>query len=159
MTEWGWSGSSFEDMKTDSMRKLVALVVATGFVGMAPMAAVADETPLGEEMEKVSGALKSLWRLSKTDERWTASAVRMREAQTACIKALAHLPARIEEMPKGVEKAKAAADYKRLMGLSLALFAELEVAFMDEDEATVGELLDKVKDIKKEGHEKYEDDD
>jgi len=142
------------------MRKLVGLLLLAGIAGVAPMqAAEESETPLGKEMGTIGGALKSLRKLAKTDERWTASAERMREAQTACIKALAHLPAGIEEMPEGVEKAKAVADYKRLIGLSLALFAELEVAFMDEDEAKVGELLDKVKDIKKEGHQKYEDDD
>ena len=53
------------------------------------------------------------------------------------------------------EKAKATADYKRLMGLTLAGLGELELAFLNEDEAKAEEIVDKLKDLKKEGHNAY----
>ena len=53
------------------------------------------------------------------------------------------------------EKAKATADYKRLMGLALAGLGELELAYLNEDEAKADEVIDKLKDLKKEGHNAY----
>ena len=41
------------------------------------------------------------------------------------------------------------------MGLTLAGYAELELAFLAEDEEKVEEVLDKLKEIKAESHEKY----
>ncbi len=52
-------------------------------------------------------------------------------------------------------KAIAIADTKRMIGLSLAAFAELEMAFINEDAEKAEEIIDKLKDLKKEGHEKY----
>jgi hypothetical protein len=68
-----------------------------------------------------------------------------------------HLPVQISGMPDGSDKAKAVADYKRLMGVTLVAMAELEIAFLSEDEAKAEELADKLKDIKAEGHERYND--
>ena len=59
-------------MKRDSRKKRIVLLLAAGCVGLAPVQA--DDTPLGKEMDKVSGALKSLRKLAKTEERWSASA-------------------------------------------------------------------------------------
>ena len=55
-------------------------------------------------------------------------------------------------------KLKALADSRRLMGLTLAGFAELELAFLAEDEAKADAALEKLKEVKGEGHEKYNKD-
>ncbi len=41
------------------------------------------------------------------------------------------------------------------MGLTLAGYAELELAFLAQDEEKAEETLDKLKEIKAESHEKY----
>ena len=41
------------------------------------------------------------------------------------------------------------------MGLTLAGYAELELAFLAKDEEKVEAVLDKLKEIKAESHEKY----
>ncbi len=63
----------------------------------------------------------------------------------------------VEEMKDGKEKTKAIADYRRLMGLSYAALCELELAYLEEDQAKVDAVMKKVKAGKKEGHKKYED--
>ena len=155
MTDRSFPGRSSGVMINESMKKWFALLLAAGFVGVAPVQA--DETPLGEQMDAVGGALKSLRKLAKAEDRWSASAAKMREAQAACAKALGYVPATVKKMPEGNEKARAIAEYKRLLGLSYAKLCALEVAFIDEDEDKVGEILDQVKDLKKEGHKKFED--
>jgi hypothetical protein len=65
------------------------------------------------------------------------------------------IPKEIEELPEGPEKIRALADSRRLMGLTLAGYAELELAFLAQDEEKAEETLDKLKEIKAESHEKY----
>ena len=149
-------------MKNESLHKLFALCAATGLLGFAPIAAAQDdeeETPLAEAMDEMSGSLKALRRLARDPDRWSKSAESVRNGAAACIKAMAYMPAQIEKMPAGPEKAKAEADSRRLMGLTLAAYSELELAFLAEDEDKVEEIIDKLKDLKKESHERYNKED
>ena len=145
-------------MKIESLHKLFALVAAAGMMGFAPVAQAEDETPLGEQMDEMSGALKSLRRLKRDPERWTKSAASVEKGTAACIKAMTLVPTEIADLPAGPAKAKALADSRRLMGLVLAGFAELELAFLAEDEEKVEIALDKLKELKGEGHDKYNKD-
>lgn len=142
-------------MKTESISKLFALVAVIGVAGFAPTTAKADDTPLGKEMDAISASLKGLRKLKREDDRWTASAALIREGQAACIRSMALVPKEIEDLEDGVAKTKAISDNKRLMGLVLAALCELEVAHLEEDEDKIEEVTDKLKDLKKEGHEKY----
>ena len=65
------------------------------------------------------------------------------------------IPKQILELPEGPEKIRALADSRRLMGLTLVGYAELELAFLAKDEEKVEETLDKLKEIKAESHDKY----
>ena len=141
-------------MKKETFGKLFALCALVGFVGVAPVVAD-DETPLAEQMDTVSGSLKKL----RKAENFEAKAALMRDAQAACIKAMQYLPAMFKDMKDEKEKAKATADYKRLMGLTLAGLGELELAFLNEDEEKADEVIDKLKDLKKEGHNAYSEED
>lgn len=146
-------------MKKESLHKLFALVATVGVLGVAPVAQAADdEPPLAEAMDEMSGALKSLRRLARDPERWTKSAEAIRGGVDACIEAMKFVPAEIEAMADGPEKLKAMADSRRLMGLTLAAYCELELAFLAEDEAKADEIIEKLKDLKKEAHEKYNKD-
>ncbi len=115
-----------------------------------------DHTPLGEAMEQSAKALKSLRTIDKAD--WAGGAKAARVAADGCRKGMAYEPAMLKEMPEGKEKAKALADYKRLMGVCYAALCELELAYLDEDQAKVDAAMSKIKSVKKEGHKKYEDD-
>lgn len=142
-------------MKKETFGKLFALCALIGLVGIAPVAADDDETPLAEQMETVSGSLKKL----RKAEGFEAKAALVRDAQAACVKSLQYLPAMFKDMKDAKAKAKATADYKRLMGLTLAGLGELELAFLNEDEAKADEAVDKLKDLKKEGHNAYIEED
>jgi len=141
-------------MKNELFGKLFALCALVGFVGVAPV--VADEdTPLAEQMETVSGSLKKL----RKAESFEAKAALMRDAQAACIQSMQYLPAMFKNIEDAKEKAKATADYRRLLGLTLAGLGELELAFLNEDEEKADEVIDKLKDLKKEGHNAYIEED
>ena len=147
-------------MKKESLNKLFALIVAAGMVGIAPVAQAADddETPLAIQMDEMSSALKSLRRLARDPERWSKSAAAIVKGAQACIKAMAYVPSEIEALPAGLEKAKALADARRMMGLTLAAFSELELAFLAKDEEKVDAAIDKLKELKGDAHEKYNKD-
>ncbi|MBT8044750.1 MAG: hypothetical protein KJO79_07355 [Verrucomicrobiae bacterium] len=135
------------------------LLVPAAVMGLAlcsPVSADDDDTPLGKSMHQASKALKSLRKIEKND--WDAGAKAARSAADGIRKGMAYIPALVEEMPDGMEKTKAIADYRRLMGLSYAALCELELAYLEKDQAKVDAAMKNVKAGKKEGHKKYEDD-
>ncbi len=140
-----------------SFRRIVFCVVVSGLVICQPaLAGDEDDTPLDKVMKETSKALKLLRKIDKND--WAAGAKAARAAAEGCRKGMAYVPALIKDMKEGKEKAKALADYKRLMGLSYAALCELELAYLDEDQAKVDAAMKKVKAGKKSGHKKYSDD-
>lgn len=138
-------------MKLAKITKLTLTVLLSGAL-LAPVQA--DDTPLAEQMDEISSSLKGLRRA----ETWADKVALAQAAQAACLKSLEHLPATFEKITDEKEKAKATADYKRLMGKSFAALCALESAFLEEDEDAVDAAMDAIKALKKEGHEKYEDD-
>jgi len=134
-----------------------AAIVATAavFVFSQPLTAKED-TPLGESMEQSSKALKSLRSIKKDD--WEAGAKAARMAADALRKGMAFEPILLKDIKDPKEKAKALADYKRVMGVAYSALCELELAYLSEDQAKVDAAMKKVKAAKKEGHKKYEDD-
>lgn len=115
-----------------------------------------DQTELGKAMEEGAIALKSLRKIDKSD--WAGAAKAARAAADGMRKSMPHVPVLVQRMPEGKEKAKAVADYKRVMGEVYAALCELELAYLDEDSAKVEAAMGKIKALKKEGHKKYEDD-
>jgi len=137
--------------------KIFLGAIAFGFLGCA--SAIADEddkTPMAKEMKTVSDSLKSLRKIDKTD--YTGGAKAVREAHAALLRSMAYVPTLVKDMPEGDEKTIAIADSSRLMGLTYAILCEMEIAYIKKDDKLIGELAAKWKDLKKEGHKKYEDD-
>lgn len=128
------------------------------FAFSAQVSAEEDEklTPLEETMEETSDALKSLRRIDKSD--WAAGAKAARTAADGIRKGMAFIPAIVKEMPDGKDKAKAIADFRRIMGESYAALCELELAYLEEDQAKVDAATTKWKASKKAGHREYTDD-
>jgi hypothetical protein len=141
-------------MKIESIGKLFALGAMMGLVAVAPVRADDDETPLSEQMEETSAALKGLRKAPD----FAAKAELARKGQESTLNSLKYLPKMFAGMKDEKVKAKATADYKRLVGQAYSLFAELEMAFLDEDDAKADAVVDKLKDLKKEGHDAYIED-
>lgn len=147
-------------MKKDTIfTRLFLPVLAASLAFASPAMAHEDDhedTPLGKAMEQSSKALKSLRKMDKSD--WAGAAKAARTAADGARKAMEFEPALVKEMADGKEKTKAIADYRRMMGLSYAALCELEIAYLEEDQAKVDAAMKKIKAGKKEGHKKYTDD-
>ena len=110
---------------------------------------------MAEAMDAMSGSLKLLRRLKRDPDRWTKSAAMVAKGSSVVISAMRMIPREIQALPDGPAKLKALADSRRLMGLTLAGYGRLELAFLAESEEQVEEALDFLKEIKAESHEKY----
>lgn len=134
--------------------KTFALVAVLGFAPMTHVAAD-EETPLTEQMEAVSKSLKLLRRAETNADK----VVLVHKAQAATLKGLEFLPASFKNIKDKDALAKATADYKRLTGLAYVGLCELEMAFLAGDEDKADDAIDKLKDLKKEGHKAYKSED
>lgn len=116
-----------------------------------PVTVIADDTPLAEEMDTISSSLKRLRKAETTKEKVEL----VQGAQKAALKSLEYLPEIFKDIKDEAEKAKSTADYKMLVGKSYVKLCELEMAFLAGDEAKSDEIMGQLKDLKKEGHDKY----
>ncbi|MGJ8695938.1 MAG: hypothetical protein ACSHYF_06440 [Verrucomicrobiaceae bacterium] len=129
--------------------KTLALAAVLGFTPISSI--YADDTPLAEQMEELSGSLKRLRRAETVQEKVDL----IHAAQAAVIKGLEYLPASFKDIKDAKELAKSTAGYKQMTGQSYVLLCQLELAVLAEDEAQYDEVMDKLKDAKKEGHKAY----
>ncbi len=110
-----------------------------------------DEHPLAVQMSTMNDAYKAIRR-----EKDPAKGAELaREAQDAMIKAITILPELVTEMPEGDEKAKAAANYRKMMGELIATLGSMELAFLDGDMEKVKEVVKEMRDSKKSGHDQF----
>lgn len=136
-------------MKLNFSLKTFALasIIALG----APVSVQADDTPLAEQMDTLSGSLKRLRRVETNAERVEL----VKEAQKATMKSLEYLPEIFKDIADEKEKANATADYKMLVGQTFVKLCELEMAYLADDAERADKIKDELKDLKKEGHDKY----
>lgn len=107
-------------------------------------------------MEEVSDSLKALRKIPKDD--YAQGADLVRKAHTALLKSMVYQASLVKEMKDGVEKQVALADSRRLLGEAYAALCELEIAYLEKDEAKIEAAMKKVKGAKRDGHKKYTDD-
>ena len=138
-------------MKFNLLIKTFAITSVLGFGMIVPV--YADDTPLAEEMDVLSGSLKKLRKAETAAEKVDL----VHAAQKSTIKSLQYSPMVFKDIKDEKEKAKATADYKRLIGLTYAKLCELEMAYLAGDEEKADEIKGELKDLKKDGHEKYTD--
>ena len=138
-------------MKLTFSIKTLALASVMSLGMLAPANADDDETPLGKQMETLSGSLKKLRKAETTEEKVAL----VLAAQAATIKTLAYLPMIFKDLKAEKEKAKATSGYKMLVGQTYVKLCELEMAYLAGDEDKADEIKGQLKDLKKEGHEKY----
>ena len=111
-------------------------------------------TPLGEQMEKFNDAYKALRNVEDPQK----AAALTREAQQAVAKSLGEMPDLVTKMPDGPDKAKAAAEYRLMMGKVYVTLCEVESAYLAGDMDKASELLRSLRSAKKEGHDKFMED-
>lgn len=138
-------------MKFTFSIKTLALASVMSLAMLAPANADDDETPLGKQMEILSGSLKKLRKAETTEDKVAL----VLAAQAATIKTLAYLPMVFLDLKDEKEKAKATSGYKMLVGQTYVKLCQLEMAYLAGDEDKADEIKGQLKDLKKEGHEKY----
>jgi soluble cytochrome b562 len=114
----------------------------------------ADDTPLGKQMDAFNDAYKAMRK--ETDP--AKGAALAREAQEAILKSFTELPAMLAKMPDGPDKAKAAAEYRKMISRVLVAVCEMEQAFLAGNTSEVQKLVAGLKDMKKAGHDKFMED-
>lgn len=114
-----------------------------------------EDTPLAKEMDTMNSAYKAMRR-----EKDSAKGAELaREAQNAMFKAIVEVPELVKAMPDGPDKAKASAEFRKMMGSLISTLASMELAFLDGDLAKVKELVGTLRESKKGGHDKFMEDD
>ncbi len=137
------------------MRTMKLILCGLAATLMFVQTSMADDTPLAKQMEAMNDAYKAIRR--ETDP--AKGAALAREAQDAMIKGIVELPAMVKGMPDGADKAKASAEYRKMMGSLIVSLSDLELAFLGNDMAKVKEIVESMKDMKKQGHEKFIEED
>jgi hypothetical protein len=129
--------------------KLILCSFASALMFIQP--SMADDTPLGKQMDAMNDAYKAMRR--ETDP--AKGAELARTAQDAMVKGIVELPTMVKDMPDGPDKAKASAEYRKMMGSLIATLADMELAFLNNDMAKVKEIVESMRDMKKQGHDKF----
>lgn len=132
------------------MKKQFVLLLGC-MLGVLATVKAEEETPLGMQMEAMDDAYKAFRRETDPEK----GAALAREAQVAAIKAALETPALVAEMPEGLEKVKAALNYRKMMAKVIMSLCEVEEAFIDGNIDEVAKIVDSLKSQKKEGHEKF----
>jgi hypothetical protein len=133
--------------------KLILCGFAAALMFVQP--SMADDTPLAEQMDVMNDAYKAMRR--ETDP--AKGAALARTAQDAMVKAIIETPEMVVGMPDGPEKAKASAEYRKMMGGLIATLADMELAFLNNDMAKVKEIVEAMREVKKKGHDKFMEED
>lgn len=134
--------------------KLPMLAFSASLIFAPILPLTADETPLSEQMSELSGALKGLRKAKTTEEKVKL----VQTAQKATLESAKYEPAVFKAISDDMEKARAWADYKRLIGVSYTQLCELELAYLAGDEEAAAKLVRSLKQVKKEAHRKYTED-
>jgi soluble cytochrome b562 len=134
--------------------KLILCGFAASLMFVQPGFAEDEDTPLAKQMEAMNDAYKAMRR----EEDPAKGAALAREAQDAMVKAITEIPELVKGMPDGPEKAKASAEFRKMMGSLISTLASMELAFLDKDLDKVKEIVDAMRELKKEGHDKFMED-
>ncbi len=134
------------------MKKYVFLMsCAAGLLVSPAMAQDEEQTKLGSGMESLDDVFKAFRR--ETDGTKGAAAARV--AQTVTLEAAMEIPERVKKMVDGTEKAKAAAEYRKMMGKVFVTLCEVEEAFLNGEMEEVTKAVAALKEQKKAGHDQF----
>ncbi len=133
------------------MKKSIFLFSCAASLFLMPAGVSRADSELGKQMEAMDDAYKVFRR--ETDP--AKGAALAREAQEAILKGISDLPQLIKVMSSGPEKTKASAEYRKMMGELYTALCSVEVAFLNNDLDEVATIVGTLRDMKKEGHNKF----
>lgn len=136
--------------------KLLRIVLVGALMGAGSLSASDEDSVLHDKMEQVSRSLKLLRRAGEDYEKATGL---VQEAQVIMLECFSLMPYLVEKMPEGKEKALAMAQYRKLMAESYKKLCDLELAYLSGDIDKIDDALDEVKGSRKDGHEKFIEED
>lgn len=114
----------------------------------------ADETELGNTMEKINGAWRKLRKQAGDPASNAASLELVATIKAGAEKALTLKPARVEDVP-AADRAKFVQDYRQAMKDFLARVGKLEQAFRAGDNAAALDQIQKIGALQKEAHKEF----
>lgn len=114
-----------------------------------------EDTPLAQEMSKISKALKVVNRAIADPAAKDANLAKIAEAKTAAEKSLTLEPAMTKDVPEA-EKAKFIEDYKAGMNGMIKELDELKAAVEAGKSEDATKVMEKLNTGKKEGHKKFQ---
>ena len=132
------------------MKKYFYVMLASSF--FATGVGSADDTPLAEKMDEVSGSLKLLRRAG---DDYAKALELVHAAQKQLLETFAFVPEKVEKMADGKEKQMALANYKKTLAASYQTLCDLELAYLSEDLDQIDDAMDAVKKSRKNGHEEF----
>ena len=132
-------------------KQLLLLGCAAGLMLIPARAEDKESTALGKQMETMNDAFKAFRK--ETDP--VKGATQAREAQLAALKSVTEVPEVIQAMPEGPDKAKASAEYRKMIGKLYVTLCEVEEAFLNSKIDEVVKIVDSLKEMKKSGHKKF----
>jgi soluble cytochrome b562 len=146
-------------MKTTFTRFLFVAALAAVFAGpLAGRATAEEETELGREMEQLADAYKELRKGLKAPD--PAQAARYRELSQAIVahaEAAALLEPALAEKQAGAAQEKMVAEFQQGMGRFAEKAKALDGAVAAGDFEKAAKLAAELNDLKKEGHEKFQE--
>jgi soluble cytochrome b562 len=116
-----------------------------------------DDTPLAEEMNKISKVIKLVKRNLADPTSKDANVAKLDEAKASAEKALTLEPAKTKDVP-AAEKAKFLEDYKAGMQGFIKGLDELKTAVAAGKQDDAAKILEKLESGKKEAHKKFQKD-
>lgn len=133
------------------MKKFLIPALALGLFAVVPAQAEDEDTPLAVQMDVLNDAYKAFRRTDDAAE----GAKLAREAQEAVIKGMTMTPEFVEKGGHPDGKEKAMVSYRKQMAQLLINLCDVESAFLAKDLEKVKELIDPLKDSKKQGHNEF----
>lgn len=138
--------------------KIRALLVTLSLALAAGTAVRADETPLGERMEKMGGAFRALRRQITDASKNADSLAKVATIRKNAEESLKFDPALAKDQPADKQK-KFIADYQAEMKKFIELCGKLEAALKANNNAEAEKLCAAMGDAQKAGHKQYKKDD
>lgn len=119
-----------------------------------------EHTALEDQMSAMNKAWRSIRRQIKDPAKNKSTLALVAKVKAGAQKAVDLTPMLAEEK-NGSDKKKFMANYKKAMKRTIGLIGELEAALQADDNAKAGEIVGKLNDARKKGHQHFkpEDDD
>ena len=117
-----------------------------------------DHTPLEDQMSAMNKAWRSIRRQIKDPAKNESTIALVQKVKVAAEKSVKMTPILAKDM-EGAEKKKFMEGYAKAMKRTVGLIGDLENALKAGDNAKAEEIVGKLNDARKKGHEKYKPED